>query len=91
MALFIVRIELHLALSSDYDVLHRSMAQAGFHRKIRDGSTDYNLPTAEYSIESPANVFAIRDQAAQTAAVTGKAASVLAIEVKTIAWNLPVA
>ncbi|MCX5538122.1 hypothetical protein M3A49_01185 [Paraburkholderia sp. CNPSo 3076] len=49
MARFTTRVELHSAVSTDYDKLHDEMESEGFTRTWKaDGGTVYQLPTAEY-------------------------------------------
>jgi len=49
--MFIVRVELHSAEWSDYDILHKAMAAQGFTQTIKsDADEEYHLPMAEYSL-----------------------------------------
>jgi thymidine phosphorylase len=59
MASFTTRVELHGAISSDYETLHQKMAAQGFSRIITaDDGKRYWLPPAEYNYEATAT----RDQ-----------------------------
>jgi glucosamine 6-phosphate synthetase-like amidotransferase/phosphosugar isomerase protein len=49
MTKFTTRVELHSAVSKDYDKLHDEMEKEGFTRTWEtDDGTVYHLPTAEY-------------------------------------------
>jgi hypothetical protein len=52
MTTFVLRVELHGAVSDDYDRLHADMAAAGFLRTIVLSGASYHLPTGEYRYES---------------------------------------
>lgn len=78
MTFFIVRIELHGALTEAiYTRLHSSMATAGFSRTISasDGHT-YWLPTAMYTATSAGTAESARIAAANAASVTGLTATI---------------
>lgn len=78
MSSFIVRVELHGALTEAvYTQLHNSMASAGFGRTISAGDGhSYWLPTAMYTINSTASAESIRIAAANAATVTGHRATI---------------
>jgi hypothetical protein len=87
MSSFLVRIELHNAIWSDYNALHVAMERAGFSRLIQsDSGKWFRLPTAEYKIVSSDGVVAIRDRARNAANLTGKANAVLAVDYSSSSW-----
>ncbi|AOM40407.1 type V toxin-antitoxin system endoribonuclease antitoxin GhoS [Xenorhabdus hominickii] len=68
MTKFTVRVELHNAISKDYENLHEKMERAGFKRTITTKSGKvYRLPDAEYSISKDKTTDEIRDLAHDTA------------------------
>ena len=85
---FILRVELHAAVYDDYEILHAAMAQSGFKRTITsdDGSV-YQLPTAEYSIDSSEEPLAILKAARAAADLTGRRNGVLVVASKSSAWQ----
>jgi hypothetical protein len=87
MANFTVRVELHQAVGSDYDVLHAAMEHTGFSRLITsdDGQT-YRLPWAEYRGSGNLTSAQVRDIARNTANTTGKSNAVLVTEAASWAW-----
>ena len=85
---YIVRVELHGAVYSDYETLHAAMAQAGFQRTITsDNGTVYQLPTAEYSVNSSADEMAVLKAARLAADRTGKRNGVLVVASNRSAWD----
>jgi len=89
MSNYITRVELHGATYEDYEKLHAAMASAGFTRKVRaDDGTIYQLPTAEYFVDSSLDVAAIRDAARAAANTTGRSSWVLAVKSDAMAWYL---
>ena len=88
MANFIVRVELHKATESDYEVLHASMAQQGFTRTIpgTDGSL-FKLPTAEYFLQGIYTVQQVYTKTATAAKTTNKNFWILVSEATTY-WFL---
>jgi len=87
MAQFTVRVELHKATWSDYDILHAAMESKGFSRDITssDGAT-YRLPWAEYTGFGSFTSAQIRDIAREAANTTGKQNAVLVTESNGCAW-----
>lgn len=68
----IVRVELHGANKSHYDVLHKKMMENGFSRTvIGQGGTALELPTAEYYYEGDAEGNLVREFAKSAAEMTG--------------------
>jgi hypothetical protein len=86
-ASFLVRVELHDADWDDYEQLHAQMADRGFCREIRgsDGRT-YQLPTAEYVIQTGNGLENVRALAAAAAQATGRKFGVIAAEYSRSAW-----
>lgn len=88
MSSFITRIELHSASYSDYENLHREMGKQGFSRTIKsDDGITWQLPTAEYEINSNQKCSDIRQKAAIAATATGKSFAVLVTEAREICWR----
>jgi hypothetical protein len=85
---YLVRIELHSASYPDYEALHRAMALRGFARTIRasDGKI-YQLPTAEYAIETTMSGEQIRSQASAAADTTGRQYGVLVVAYNSAWWT----
>jgi len=52
MALHTVRVELHGGTDEEYKNLRKSMREAGFLRTISKNGSKYELPTAEYRLQS---------------------------------------
>lgn len=78
MASFIVRVELHGALTeATYTRLHNSMAAVGFSRTIvaNDGHS-YWLPTAMYTANSVGTAESVRIAASNAASATGLPATI---------------
>jgi len=92
MTTFITRVELHGARYTDYETLHAAMAQAGFRRNVlgSDGKW-YQLPTAEYAIDTANNASSVRDTAKRAANATGCSSWVIAIQADVMAWYLQAA
>jgi hypothetical protein len=85
---YLVRVELHSASYSDYEMLHKAMAAAGFQRTIRaDDGTLYYLPTAEYVIETSQIGERVRVAADSAAARTGKPHAVLVVRYDLAWWQ----
>jgi glucosamine 6-phosphate synthetase-like amidotransferase/phosphosugar isomerase protein len=75
-----VRIELHNAVYSDYEILHEEMKKKGFSRYITsDTGIKYHLPEAEYNISGSnrSDILALAKAAAQ---VTRKSFGILVTE-----------
>ena len=85
---YLVRVELHNAQRSDYDVLHQAMIIRGFGRTIQaDNGRLYELPPAEYSFFGNDNdALNVEVLAATAAATTGLRYAVLAVDWKAAAW-----
>lgn len=89
MSVFIVRVELHGALEGDYQVLHALMEKLGFSRSIVDSfGSRFQLPTAEYAINSTLTTEAIRDLVIKTAQSTGKSYWILVVQASDTGWFL---
>lgn len=87
MASFTVRVELHKAVGTDYDVLHTAMEQTGFSRLITgDNGQTYHLPWAEYYGTGNLTSAQVRDIARTAANTTGKSNAVLVTEAVGWAW-----
>jgi hypothetical protein len=87
MASFTVRVELHKAVSADYDALHAAMEQTGFSRLITgDNGQTYHLPWAEYYGTGALTCSRVRDIARIAANTTGKSNAVLVTEAVSWAW-----
>jgi hypothetical protein len=87
MAMFIVRVELHGAMGTDYEVLHKAMRAEGFVQTItaQKGGV-FHLPTAEYqriAFETKAEAL-VKSQRA--AAKTGKRHGILVTESNGTTW-----
>jgi len=85
---YLVRVELHGANYSHYELLHKAMAAKGFSRSIRgnDGK-NYALPTAEHVISSTGDGAAVRAAADSAAAATGLAHGVLVVNYSEAWWQ----
>jgi len=85
---YLVRVELHGASYSDYENLHRAMAARGFSRTLRgsDGAL-YQLPTAEYVIDTTQASDAVRSQAGAAAASTGCSHGILVARYDWAWWS----
>ena len=77
MSFYLVRIELHRAQPKDYDNLHDAMQSVGFHLRITEKGVTYQLPTAEYAINSEQPTGQILNAANAAAGKTGKRFSVV--------------
>jgi len=87
MAKYLVRVELHGATWNDYEKLHSEMSYRGFSREVTsdDGGT-YQLPTAEYVIQTSAGLEGVRGLAAEAAKTTGRKFGVIVAEYTRSAW-----
>lgn len=92
MTTFMTRVELHSATYADYEQLHAAMARIGFRRTVlgSDGKR-YQLPTAEYCIDSTNDAAWVRDQARGAADSTGRSSWVVAAQADAMAWYLQAA
>jgi hypothetical protein len=88
MAKFTVRVELHAASYSDYELLHAAMERRGFSRQIKsDEGKTYFLPTAEYDKRGDFSPEQTLDSAKAAAAETGKRFAVLVTESAGRKWH----
>ncbi len=89
MAKFVTRVELHGATYADYETLHTAMAAVGFRRSVlgTDGKW-YQLPTAEYSIDTDNDLAWVRDAARRAANTTGRSSWVVSVKSDGMAWYL---
>jgi hypothetical protein len=87
MANFTIRVELHQATFSDYEILHAAMEKQGFSRLITadDGKT-YHMPWAEYNGSGNLSSSQVRDIARTAANTTGKENAVFVTEAQSRAW-----
>jgi hypothetical protein len=85
---YLVRVELHNASVTNYETLHRAMAARGFSRTLRgsDGSL-YQLPTAEYVIDTMLAGNEVRTHASTAAASTGCTHGVLVVRYDWAWWS----
>lgn len=89
MPLYIVRVELNGARGqSDYERLHAAMANAGFFRTLQLGGVTYQLPTAEYAINSNLSTTQLRDNVRKIASLVDAANLILIIRSEDISVYL---
>ncbi len=87
MAKYLVRVELHGATWDDYERLHSEMSDRGFSREVTsDHGGTYQLPTAEYVIQTSAELEGVRALAAEAAKTTGRKFGVIVAEYSRSAW-----
>lgn len=85
---YLARVELHTANWANYDTLHAAMAKRGFQRTIRgDDGVVYQLPTAEYLIDTTATGEQVRAAAVAAADSTGKAHEVFVVHYEAAWWT----
>jgi hypothetical protein len=85
---YLVRVELHDATWDDYESLHAEMADRGFSREITgDDGVSYQLPTAEYVINTASAVERVRALAAEAATTTRRKFGVIVAEFSRSAWT----
>lgn len=86
----LVRIELHDAQWSHYEVLHVQMERAGFKRTITsDTGSIHHLPHATYVAQfTNADANAAYDVASAAAAQTGRSFDLIVADYKTAKWSL---
>ncbi len=94
MASFTVRVELHGADAGDYERLHTLMASYGFNRTLggtekSGASSTFRMPSGEYTHDSEADVFAVRDTAKLVADAVKPGAWVLVTQASARAWHMP--
>ncbi len=92
MANFTVRVELHGADETHYDILHAHMSANGFNRFVsgvtQTGELGYwRLPSAEYDHTSDRSVFDVRDAVKLLADSIKPGAWVLVTEAANRAWS----
>ena len=88
MARYMVRIVLHNAEWSEYDILHEEMRRVGFSREIiaTDGAR-YMLPDAMYRIVSQRDRDDIREMASLCAKKSNRQYEVLVLEYSRSCWS----
>jgi hypothetical protein len=87
MAQFTVRVELHQAQWTDYQMLHAAMEQRGFTRQIAsDNGQTYQMPWAEYNGHGNLTSVQVLDIAKVAADSTGKQNAVFVTEAASRAW-----
>jgi hypothetical protein len=87
MAAFTTRVELHDAVSSDYDKLHEEMKNRGFKQTVRsDDGITYQLPDAEYNYSGDITRLEVRDKAKAAASQVKKSFGILVTESDGRAW-----
>ena len=92
MSNFTVRVELHGANESHYELLHAYMAAAGFFKFVSGAtpcgeSGTWKLPTAEYDYSSERSAADVRDAVKLLADSVKPGAWVLITEVASRAWS----
>jgi hypothetical protein len=81
MAQYSVRIELHSASDTDYDLLHKGMKRAGFKRFVLDdGNKMYLLPTGSYIIDTSDSLQDTFTKAKTAADSTGRNSSIWMVQ-----------
>lgn len=89
MPLIIVRVELHGATEQQYELLHAAMAKLGFSRYITDfAGGKFQLPTAEYAINSSLSASAIRVEVSKVAKAIGNNPWILVSKTSETDWEL---
>ncbi|PSL44233.1 hypothetical protein CLV51_10699 [Chitinophaga niastensis] len=87
MSIFIVRVVLHNANETDYNILHSAIEDKGFSRTVlSDDNIEYHLPEAEYYKKGNYIKEQIRDSAVLAAKTTGKKYAVLVTQSDGICW-----
>jgi hypothetical protein len=87
MTSFTVRVELHDATWTDYNLLHTEMENQGFGRTITAGDgTTYELPEAEYDYSGDVNKADVLARAKEAADTTGKKYAVLVTKSNGRTW-----
>ncbi|MFZ2028918.1 MAG: type V toxin-antitoxin system endoribonuclease antitoxin GhoS [Vitreimonas sp.] len=85
---FIVRVELHNAVSTDYDKLHLQMQARGFTRNIKSGDGDvYELPPAEYEFIGNQTRSQVLELAKAAAAIVKPSYAVVVTEYVGVTWS----
>ncbi len=86
--MFITRIELHNAKSSDYDTLHSAMSKQGYTQTIVSGEGQVcKLPTAEYCLVGNYLLQDALNQAQYAANLVGKECSIIVSETNKVMWS----
>ncbi|MDE1479980.1 hypothetical protein KKJ17_14905 [Xenorhabdus bovienii] len=89
MADFTVRVELHKADASDYELLHEKMEAKGYSKEIKDSSGEkYKLPSAEYVTTKNKTSSEVRDEVEKIASSVKKNPYVLVTKSDGTAWLL---
>lgn len=89
MAEYMIRIVLHGADGEEYDQLHEEMEAAGASRSIRaDDGKLYDLPNAEYYLETERLGADVRDIVVEIAAAIRPDPSVLVCKATAFFWRL---
>ena len=88
MPAFTTRVELHNAIWSDYENLHKQMKQQGFSQTIRsDDGIVYELPPAEYDISANITRSDVIKRAKTAVAATSKSGAILITESAGRTWH----
>jgi hypothetical protein len=88
MAVFTIRVELHLAVAGDYQKLHLAMERSGFSRAIRsDDGRVYALPEAEYDYIGEVTDQQVLNLVIATAQTVGRTFSVLITRAQSRIWT----
>lgn len=87
MARYTIRIVLHRAGESDYDVLHEEMEIAGFSRTVEASGVRYALPPGEYNYVGGGSIDLVMERAKDAAAATERRYSVLVTEAVRRKWH----
>jgi len=80
MSWYIVRVELHQAAQSDYDILHAAMSGRGFSRSLSLRGKTLQLPTAEYFQQNEGAGPAVLAEAQAAARQTGRNFAIIVTE-----------
>jgi hypothetical protein len=88
---FTTRVELHEAISNDYENLNEAMKREGFSHIITSGDdVSYYLPAGEYILSGMFTRQQVMDKAKKAASTTTRTFSILVTESKGRIWhNLP--
>lgn len=89
MAEYMIRVVLHGAAGDDYAKLHEAMEASGAARQIRaDDGEFYDLPDAEYYLETDRSGTDVRDIAVSIASKVRLGPSVLVSKATAFFWRL---
>lgn len=89
MALYVVRVELHRADASDYGRLHAAMASKGFSRQLLIDGIKFDLPSAEYAVDSASSGAQVLSVAKSAANSTGRTSWILVSQATNAFGDLP--